>query len=765
MDVSFAKRIYSRIFPTEKIDCKNIKFDTSLKKIFVRHLQELSKNWINREPSFWEFKTDGVFFNATQEKVYNEVMDGVLERVLNGDNAIILSYGQVGTGKTFTTSGLHITEDEFGILPRIAKDIFKLKEQKPINIKIGIQMSYAEFYNTYAIDLLQSQSNVVETCKCRNIKRVHVRNELEALKCIFIAEGRKNFIEKCKYLSNLSTSVATIHILRKDMDLTNPIRVSSRIHIVDVAGNESGMKIGNICRNLKQIGLANVTKSQLEQFVLCLKENIPENIRLKQRTNALMYYLNGDFSHESILRFIAHIQFNTEHLMITLSMLRFGNIVKGLKMNRKIIKFEMNDEIELEHLRRQLRSIEKEKHLNSVLFNQDLVSGLNCERINHLQNLITDYLNNRIREVTILNVADANVFLQGMRTICHEYQEDVRKLQMENQTLLAQQQNEVNLKQRGSKSSSQGSGGKISRKSSKAGSKDSISKLKSASGSNVSKKQIKTEGYMNTKLSLTSSKRKKSLKSSTSGFKPAQSKRKSSNTSIEKRDSKNNIEVSLLIPDILPEKVEMWKRFSLNNSYKQCFEDYKINEKDVKSSCDLYIHETKKLHNLREAIAKYNSDLLAAQTYRKFNEPNKRDANGQIIKSFAEKDCMERLDEAKGLLSEQQEKVLTTQETLKVYLENRRNIISRMEEEFNQFCIDNFHMPNADVSLILNDLNSHTVEVNLDQEPDDVDQEKEILFVPEPSNSVKKLKNLQKLMMYERRKKQFQNRKVDWRNV
>lgn len=43
-------------------------------------------------------------------------------------------------------------------------------------------------------------------------------------------------------------------------------------------------------------------KSQLEQFVLCLKANTSEDARVKHRSNALMFYLNGDFSNDSILR-------------------------------------------------------------------------------------------------------------------------------------------------------------------------------------------------------------------------------------------------------------------------------------------------------------------------------------------------------------------------------------------------------------------------------------------------------------------------------
>lgn len=187
---------------------------------------------------------------------------------MNGSNAIILAYGLVGSGKSFTISGLQFTEEvysndnsqercilltklqEFGILPRIAKLLLEFKKQEPPNMKTCIQMSYGEFYNSHVIDLLKSDEVVVDVAKCRGIKRVHVCNYLDAMKCIFlskfstifktcsidirflktfIGEGRKSFAENCKYPANLATSVATFHVIRKNMDLSNPIKICSKV--------------------------------------------------------------------------------------------------------------------------------------------------------------------------------------------------------------------------------------------------------------------------------------------------------------------------------------------------------------------------------------------------------------------------------------------------------------------------------------------------------------------------------------------------------
>lgn len=124
--------------------------------------------------------------------------------------------------------------------------LLEFKKLEPPNMKTCIQMSYGEFYKSHVIDLLKSDEVVIDISKCRGIKRVHVCNYLDAMKCIFlgkspqyselsvdirkfIGEGRKNFAENCKYLANLATSVATFHVIRKNMDLSNPIKICSRV--------------------------------------------------------------------------------------------------------------------------------------------------------------------------------------------------------------------------------------------------------------------------------------------------------------------------------------------------------------------------------------------------------------------------------------------------------------------------------------------------------------------------------------------------------
>lgn len=113
----------------------------------------------------------------------------------------------------------------------------------------------------------------------------------------------------------------------------------------------------------------------------------------------------------------------------------------------------------------------------------------------------------------------------------------------------------------------------------------------------------------------------------------------------------------------------------------------------------LVIYLTKNVsHKCSNFDIAYN--FLQAQTFRRFNSKDEFDENGVLILTFAEKECKTHLEESQNLLLKQQEKVLTSQELLKAYLENRKNIIKNTEEEFDQFCMTNYRLPSGEMVLI-----------------------------------------------------------------
>lgn len=76
------------------------------------------------EPKQFTFdKTYGDW--AEQKTIYMDSANPIIQNVLEGYNGTIFAYGQTGTGKTHTMTGLEKDEKEKGIMPRAFEDIFQ----------------------------------------------------------------------------------------------------------------------------------------------------------------------------------------------------------------------------------------------------------------------------------------------------------------------------------------------------------------------------------------------------------------------------------------------------------------------------------------------------------------------------------------------------------------------------------------------------------------------------------------------------------------
>jgi len=80
--------------------------------------------------------------------------------VLEGYNGTIFAYGQTGTGKTHTMSGVENNETEKGIMPRSFEDIFKNIKLDSNETQFLVRASYLEIYNEEIRDLLSKNPKI-----------------------------------------------------------------------------------------------------------------------------------------------------------------------------------------------------------------------------------------------------------------------------------------------------------------------------------------------------------------------------------------------------------------------------------------------------------------------------------------------------------------------------------------------------------------------------------------------------------------------------
>eukprot|EP00741_Cyanophora_paradoxa_P001008 tig00000451_g971.t1 len=92
--------------------------------------------------------------DATQERVYTVAAEPIVQAVLQGYNGTIFSYGQTGTGKTYTMVGEIDDERLRGVIPRVAESLFVGIAAAAADAEFTIRCSYLEIYLERVRDLL-----------------------------------------------------------------------------------------------------------------------------------------------------------------------------------------------------------------------------------------------------------------------------------------------------------------------------------------------------------------------------------------------------------------------------------------------------------------------------------------------------------------------------------------------------------------------------------------------------------------------------------
>jgi len=106
------------------------------------------------------FACDGIYSPGSQEQIFNDCRD-LVQSAVDGKNVTIFSYGNTGTGKTYTMYG---KSNEDGIAQRAIREVFNLSKGLGDDCSVEISASMLELYNDRLIDL---QGKKGETHKLR----------------------------------------------------------------------------------------------------------------------------------------------------------------------------------------------------------------------------------------------------------------------------------------------------------------------------------------------------------------------------------------------------------------------------------------------------------------------------------------------------------------------------------------------------------------------------------------------------------------------
>ncbi|CAG9769765.1 unnamed protein product [Ceutorhynchus assimilis] len=258
------------------------------------------------------------------------------------------------------------------------------------------------------------------------------------------------------------------------------------------------------------------------------------------------------------------------------------------------------------------------------------------------------------------------------------------------------------------------------------------------------------------------------MKLSSTALKSAYSKRKSNTlvNSISKGSirsvSESFSELSLPMPNILPEKQELWDIFSLSPSYQEKVERYKLNANEAEISFDNYQNVVLKLRHYHEDVRARKTDLILAKIMPTFMKKGEFDSEGNLL-TTTEELCKERFIEAEEDFLQQKDVVQKEKRIYDRYFANQKNIVDEIEEEFDKFCNKNYKAPSPTPEF---EDSGSISDVKLEEKPAKTTLEQEVRGKIPSIPSAKIVTDLQKLMNYERKKRQtlLAKKKAEWKN-
>ncbi|CAH0554585.1 unnamed protein product [Brassicogethes aeneus] len=645
-------KVYYRIYPIHYIDNKYVKLDKDNINIFIRNRQDLAKNCsaLQKDYIYWKFITDGVFRNISQGNIYNTIIEDVLDRVIEGNDAIILAFGQTGSGKSLTIGGLDGIRQNIGISPRLISDLFELKTKFKKNLKFNLEMSYMEFGSNNAFDLLKECPNTVDYPF--TMSKIRVKEKIEAYTYLYKGEGRKDFILN-NHRSHIYSSVLTFFITIKNLSLEKPHQFSSKIHVIDLAGTDSFGNESCGFKSIKAVGSANLIKSNLEAFILYLCDNLPEIIKVKYRMNPLIKYLGSSLSNETILRFIGHISLEPENILVSLSLLRFGQIVKGVKTKFKELVPELNKEVEVDYYKAEIQKLKDEKKLELILSNQLMKKSIDGERFSQMERCVKEYLENSCSAIDLLNVAEIKTTYEIFKDIYRDLViKNEQSYKIAYRTALEDIAKNKNILEDITKNN------KNSIDASTVKSKQSILPA------NGSQRPSNSSKATNSSKMIASSSKANNLNGS------IKSARKESKMPVKSVES--------TIPNEIPDFNEVWDKYIKDETtnYNQYMEEYQSNEANLKDIYLIYKKQIELLQQLKENVVKREQEFeeikLLNKTLQEVSDEEKNNLS----------DCLHNLNCAKEEYARQLDETLTCKTHLQVNLKMRSDLRKLLDEDF-----------------------------------------------------------------------------------
>ena len=396
---------------------------------------------VKKEYDKKNFNYDRIFQeNINQKEVFEICGKGVVDSVLEGYNGTIFTYGQTGTGKTYTMVGQFEDNELKGIIPRSFDYMFKkISNNKDKNAKYNVFIAFIQIYLETIQDLFEPSNNVriredpeqgvflegVEwlkvksTADCEEAFKKKEKNRVTAFTKMNAHSSRSHAILIAKVEKSFSTDNDQQHIMNK-----------SHLYLVDLAGSERVNKTNSKKMRLEEAKKINYSLLVLGNCIQSLTDLKSGHVsyRDSKLTRLLQESLGGN-AKTSLIVTISPSSYNTEE---TLSSLNFGQRAMKVK-NKPIINRTEDYQAQLFKLQEEYDKLTDEYSKLKIEYdkvveeNQKLKNGetfINLQR-QSIERKLSSNDNNSNKDLK-----------QELKKMEKFYEDIIRKKEVEYQTLL-----------------------------------------------------------------------------------------------------------------------------------------------------------------------------------------------------------------------------------------------------------------------------------------------------------------------------------------
>eukprot|EP01062_Namystynia_karyoxenos_P046886 TRINITY_DN3526_c0_g1_i1.p1 TRINITY_DN3526_c0_g1~~TRINITY_DN3526_c0_g1_i1.p1 ORF type:complete len:1515 (+),score=658.37 TRINITY_DN3526_c0_g1_i1:85-4629(+) len=321
------------------------------------------------DPDRWTF--DAVINNSlSQSDIFTTWISPMVDSVVEGFNATIFAYGQSGSGKTYTMTGIMEREDLIGIIPRAFRHLFAfLKANSTAQRKFNIYCSYMELYNGKVRDLLTSDTKSLQirehkdkTFFVEDLLQPQIKFEEDLLRHMEEGTHRRHVgATELNTDSSRSHSVFTVYVQCEEISDDGDCRsVTSKLNLVDLAGSERQSKTHASGDTLKEGCNINLSLSALGTVIDTI---VKGRGHIPFRSSPLTMLLKDSLGGSSKTCMFANINPSDANISETVSTLRFADRAKQIK-NKPLVQMDAKDQkiadltAKLEELREKLKKFE-----------------------------------------------------------------------------------------------------------------------------------------------------------------------------------------------------------------------------------------------------------------------------------------------------------------------------------------------------------------------------------------------------------------------